>query len=82
MIARYDLLAILYAISTRDRYMVRGRVEAMSRINEFKADRRKIITSARLHPDEVAALLAPSLPPRLTLKYRQRLNHLLSDPSS
>ena len=79
-IVRYDALAMLYAIATRDRHLVRGRLEGISRLSEFTTDRRKIITSARLHPDEVATLLAPALSPRLTLKYRARLNRLLESP--
>lgn len=81
-IARYDALAILYAIATGDRHLVRGRLDAISRLSEFTTDRRKIITSARLHPYEVAAMLAPALSPRTTLKYRARLNCLLSASSS
>jgi len=79
-IARYDLLALLYGAATGDRYMIRGRLEGISRLKEFTADRRKITTSARLHPDELVDLLAPALSPRLTLKYRARLNTLLSNP--
>ena len=80
-IARYDALAMLHAVATGNRHLIRGRLEGISRLNEFTSERRNIITSARLHPDELAALLAPVLSPRATLKYRARLNHLLLAPS-
>ncbi len=81
VIARYDLLALLYATITGDRHLIRGRLEGISRINEFKADRRTIIASARLHPEEMKSFFSPALSPRMTLKYRARLDRLLLDPS-
>jgi GT2 family glycosyltransferase len=78
LIARYDLLALLRGLVVGDRPSVRGRLEALRRLNDFMLDRRKITTSARIHPDEMAAMLAPALSPRLALKYRKRLNFLLA----
>ncbi|MDQ3930744.1 MAG: glycosyltransferase family 2 protein [Chloroflexota bacterium] len=76
-IARYDALAVLHAVARRDRHLIAGRLEALSRLHEFTDDRRKITTSALLHPDEIDAMLAPALSPRQVLKYRQRINRLL-----
>jgi hypothetical protein len=80
-IARYDALAILHAVARRDRHLIAGRVEALCRLPEFTEDRRKITTSARLHPDEMDEMLAPALSPRQVLKYRQRINRLVQPPS-
>jgi GT2 family glycosyltransferase len=76
-IARYDALAVLHAVARRDRHLIGGRLEALSRMAEFTEERRKITTSARLHPDEMDEMLAPALSPRQVLKYRQRINRLL-----
>ncbi|HYO50523.1 MAG TPA: glycosyltransferase family 2 protein [Chloroflexia bacterium] len=80
-IARYDALAVLHAVARRDRHLIAGRLEALSRLHEFTEDRRKITTSARLHPDEMNEMLAPVLSPRQVLKYRQRINRLVQPPS-
>src|SRR5439155_986346 len=64
LIARYDALAILRGVVARDTHSIMGRMEGLSRLGEFTLDRRKITTSARLHQDEMAQLLAPALPPR------------------
>jgi GT2 family glycosyltransferase len=77
-ILTYDLLALCTGLLRRDRHMVRGRLEALARLGEFTTDRRKITTSARLHPDEVYAMLAPALTPRQTLRYRARIDRLLA----
>ncbi|MFL5735558.1 MAG: glycosyltransferase family 2 protein [Chloroflexia bacterium] len=77
-ILRYDLLAILRGLLANDRHSIHGRLEALSRLHEFTLDRRKITTSARLHPDEMEPLLSPALTPRQALKYRKRLNFLLN----
>jgi GT2 family glycosyltransferase len=76
-IARYEALAVLRGFAAGDRHSVRGRMEALSRLSELEEDRRKITTSMRLHPDEMARLLAPALTPPQALKYRKRLNFLL-----
>jgi GT2 family glycosyltransferase len=76
-IATYDGLAILNALARGDRALVKGRLEGFARLNEFTTDRRRILSSARLHPDEMYHMLAPALSPRQVLKYRHRLNHLL-----
>jgi GT2 family glycosyltransferase len=76
-IARYDGLALLNALARGDRALVRGRLQGISRLKEFTTDRRKILSSARLHPNEMYHMLAPALSPRQVLKYRQRLNRLL-----
>ncbi len=78
LIIRYDTLAMLNGLLTGDKHLVRGRLEGISRLKEFTTDRRKIITSARVHPDEMARWLAPALSPRQALKYRKRVGHLLS----
>ena len=82
LIARYDLLVMLRGVVAGDRPSVRGRLEGLRRLSEFTVERRKITTSARVHPDEMAAMLSPALPPHLALKYRRRLNFLLSSRSS
>jgi GT2 family glycosyltransferase len=76
-ILRYDLLAAVRGFVARDRFTVSGRLEALRSLSRFTEDRRKITTSARLHPDEMEALFSPALSPALALKYRKRLNHLL-----
>jgi GT2 family glycosyltransferase len=77
-ILRYDLLAVSLSLVNGDRYLPRGRLQALRGLSRFTEDRRKILTSARLHPDEMGAMLAPALSPRQTLKYRRRLARLLS----
>jgi hypothetical protein len=77
VIGRYEALALLRGVVARDKPSIRGRLEALSRLDEFTLDRRKITTSIRLHPDEMAQLLAPALTPRRALKYRKRLNNIL-----
>jgi GT2 family glycosyltransferase len=76
-ILRYDLLAILRGVVSRDRYTVSGRLEALHALTRFTEDRRKITTSSRIHPDEMERMFAPALSPALALKYRKRLNALL-----
>lgn len=76
-IVRYDALVLLRGVVLGDFHSIKGRSEGLSRLGAFTADRRKITTSARLHPDEFAKLLAPALSPRKALKYRKRLNSLL-----
>jgi len=77
-IARYDLLAVAHSLVNGDRYLPKGRLQALRRLHNFTDDRRKILTSSRLHPDEMAAMLAPDLSPRQTLRYRRRLARMLS----
>ncbi len=78
LIARYDALALAHASLARDHALSHGRLKALSSLKSFTADRRKIQTSACLHPDEMAFLLAPALSPRQVLKYRARLGALLT----
>jgi GT2 family glycosyltransferase len=77
LIIRYDALVILRGVLTRDRHSIRGRFEGLLRLGEFTEDRRKITTCMRVHPDEMAQMLAPALSPLQALKYRKRLNFLL-----
>lgn len=77
-IVRYDVLALSYAALTNDRAVIKGRLEAISRLRQFTRSRRQITTSTRLHPDEIASYLAPALSPYQTLKYRKRLTRLLT----
>jgi GT2 family glycosyltransferase len=76
-VLRYDVLAVGYALSRGDRHLLRGRIEGLRRLGSLTTDRRKALTSARLHPDEMARLLAPALSPRTALRYRRRLDALL-----
>jgi GT2 family glycosyltransferase len=76
-IGRYEALVLLRGLVAGDRPSVRGRMEGLFKLREFTEDRRKITTSARLHPDEMTCLLAPALSPRRALKYRKRVNYLL-----
>jgi len=78
LILRYDLLGVSLSLLSGDRYLPRGRIQALRGLSRFTEDRRKIITSARLHPGELAAMLAPALSPRHTLKYRRRLARMLT----
>jgi GT2 family glycosyltransferase len=77
LILRYDALAMLRGLVARDRHSIRGRIEGLSRLGEFTEDRRRITAGMRLHPDEMAELLAPALSPLQANKYRKRLNYLL-----
>jgi GT2 family glycosyltransferase len=77
-VLRYDLLAVLRGIAVGDRPSIRGRLEGLYRLNEFTGDRRKITTSTRVHPREMAAMMAEPLSPWLALKYRRRINFLLA----
>jgi GT2 family glycosyltransferase len=76
-VLRYDVLAAAYALSRGDRHLLRGRIEGVRRLRALTNDRRKALTSARLHPDEMARLLVPALPPRTALRYRRRLDALV-----
>jgi GT2 family glycosyltransferase len=76
-VLRYDLLAVMRGILSRDRFTVSGRLEAVRALPSFTEDRRKITTSARLHPDEMERLFAPAMSPSQALKYRKRLNAIL-----
>lgn len=78
-ILRYDSIAVIGSLLSGDRHLIRGRVEALSLLRDFTADRREIITSSRLHPDEIERLLSPALSLIQALKYRKRLNCLLQD---
>ncbi len=81
LIARYDGLALLNALATNDRASVRGRLEGLSSLGRFTESRRKVLSSARLHPDELSRLFAPALSPRQVLKYRRRIDSILASPS-
>ena len=79
-ILRYDLLALARGLVVGDRQSISGRLEALRTLSLFTDSRRKITTSARLHPDEMARLMSPALAPQQALKYRKRLNHILAGP--
>jgi GT2 family glycosyltransferase len=76
-ILRYDLLAVAYALSRGDRYLLKGRIDGLRGLRLLTETRRKALTAVRLHPDEMARLLVPALSPRDTLRYRRRLDALL-----
>lgn len=78
IILRYELLALLNALLTRDIYSLRGRLEALATLPQLADTRRKTLTSSRVHPDELRAMLAPALSPLQVLKYRKRVDSLLS----
>lgn len=78
LIARYDTLALLNALVSRDRPVLKGRMEGLATLSRFTDSRRKILSSARLHPDELSHLLAPALSPRQVLRYRGRINAILT----
>ena len=80
IIARYDLLALLNAIAMRDRPALAGRATGLSTLSRLAESRRKIQSSARLHPDEISKLFAPALSPRQVLNYRKRIDSILSSP--
>lgn len=76
-ILRYELAVVTSGILRGNRHLLRGRFEALARIAELKEERRKIVTSARVHPSELAIMLSPALSIRQALKYRKRLDDLL-----
>jgi GT2 family glycosyltransferase len=80
-ILRYDILAVGNSLYNGNRYLTKGRLQALRGLSRFTEDRRKILTSARLHPDEMATMLPPALTPHQTLRYRKRLDRLLSSSS-
>ncbi len=77
-ILRYDLMAVAGGLLSCNRHILRGRLKALSLLPSLRSDRWKNITSARLHPDEIDALLSPPLSPRGHLRYRRRLDALVS----
>ncbi len=79
LIARYDGLALLNALATGDRPSLKGRMEGLSSLGRFTESRRKVLSSARLHPDELRYLLAPALSPRRVLRYRRRIDSILTN---
>jgi GT2 family glycosyltransferase len=81
LIARYDTLALLNAVATGDRPALRGRMEGLAGVGRFTDSRRKVLTSARLHPDELSRLLAPALSPRQVLRYRRGIDSILAPRS-
>ncbi|HKP51156.1 MAG TPA: glycosyltransferase family 2 protein, partial [Chloroflexia bacterium] len=78
---RYELAVLLSSVVRGDRHLLRGRLEGLARLRELTRDRRKTISSARVHPSEVAEMLAPPLSVRQSLKYRKRLDNLLKPQS-
>lgn len=78
LILRYDLLALLNALMAGDRPSLMGRLEGFASLPHFTDSRRKILSSARVHPDEMRGMLSPALSPRGALNYRKRLNSLLT----
>jgi GT2 family glycosyltransferase len=78
-IFRYDLLAVAGGLLSRNRHILRGRLQALRRLPALRPDRLKILTSARLHPHELDTLLSPPLSPRGHMRYRRRLDALLED---
>lgn len=77
LILRYDLLALLNALMTGDRPSLKGRLEGFASLPRLTDSRRKILSSARLHPDEMLGMLSPALSPQGALNYRRRLDSLL-----
>lgn len=77
LILRYDLLAMLNALITRNLHSLRGRLEALVSLPHLADTRRKTLSSARVHPLEMRGMLAPALTPARMLKYRARLDSLL-----
>jgi GT2 family glycosyltransferase len=77
-IARYDTFAVAGGLLSRNRYVLHGRLQGLRHLSQLRTDRLKTLTSARLHPDEIDALLAPAMTPRQYLRYRQRLDNLVS----
>ena len=80
-VLRYELAVIAASSFRRDKHTINGRLEGFARLREFTADRRMIISSARVHPTEFASMLAPPLSVPQALKYRKRLDTLLKPQS-
>ncbi|MEO5953494.1 MAG: hypothetical protein ABIQ44_13600, partial [Chloroflexia bacterium] len=78
-IARYDAMAVLGGLLGRNRYVLQGRLQGVRTLPTLRTDRLKNLTSARLHPDELDTLLTRPLSVRGHLKYRKRLDALLSE---
>lgn len=78
-ILRYDTLAVAGGLLSRNRYVLRGRLQGLRSLRTLRTDRLKNLTSARLHPDEMDRLLDKPLSIRGHQKYRQRLDSILRD---
>lgn len=76
-IALYDTMAVIGGLISRNRHVLRGRLQGLRSLSSFRIDRLKNLTSARLHPDEIDALLSTPLSPRRHLQYRRRLDGLV-----
>jgi GT2 family glycosyltransferase len=77
-ILRYDAFAVAGGLLGRNRHMLRGRLQGIQRLPQLRTTRLKTLTSARLHPDEMDAMLAPAMTPRQYLGYRHKLDKLVS----
>jgi GT2 family glycosyltransferase len=77
-IVRYDAFAVAGGLLSRNRYVLHGRLQGLRHLSQLRTDRLKTLTSARLHPNEMDALLAPAMTPRQYLRYRQKLDDLVS----
>jgi GT2 family glycosyltransferase len=77
-IARYDAFAVAGGLFSSNHYVLRGRLQGLRHLPQLRSDRLKTLTAARLHPDEIDALLAPSMTPRQYLRYRHKLDSLVS----
>ena len=71
-------LLVLLAALLMSYYVLHGRLQGLRHLPQLRTDRLKTLTSARLHPDEIDALLAPAMTPRQYLRYRHRLDALVS----
>jgi GT2 family glycosyltransferase len=76
-ISRYEVAVLLSGLLRGDRHILAGRMEGLARLRELVTDRRKVLSAARVHPTEMASMLAPAISIRQALKYRKRLDHLL-----
>jgi GT2 family glycosyltransferase len=77
-IARYDAFAVVGGLLAGNKHVLRGRLQGIQRLPEWRTTRLKTLTSARLHPDELDAMLAPAMTPRQNLQYRMKLDRLVS----
>ena len=78
LIARYDGLALAYAVLRRDLAIIRGRLDALRGLGPILRARRDLQARRRCSDRALAALLAPALSPRQALRARTRLNALLA----
>lgn len=76
-IARYDLLAMIYGLATRNAPIVAGRLQALQELPRLLPERRHIQAHATEDPAALAAWLRPAPRPSEVLALDRRLDQIL-----